>query len=51
LTGAAVALVSGIAAIWFCVRLLRSGSLHRFANYAWPVGLARLAWLRAHGGS
>jgi undecaprenyl-diphosphatase len=49
-TGAAFALASGVAAIWFCVRLLRSGSLHWFAYYTWAVGLAMLAWLGLRGG-
>jgi undecaprenyl-diphosphatase len=48
--GATMALIAGIAAIWFCVRLLRSGSLHWFAYYTWAAGLAMLAWLHAHGG-
>lgn len=48
--GAAVALVSGIGAIWFCIRLLRRGSLHFFAYYTWAAGLAMLAWLHFHGG-
>jgi undecaprenyl-diphosphatase len=50
-TGAATALVAGVIAIWFCVRLLRSGNLHWFAYYAWAAGLAMLVWLHAHGGS
>ena len=37
------ALVSGIGAIWFCIRLLRRGSLHWFAYYTWAAGLAMLA--------
>ena len=49
--GAAVALVSGIGAIWFCLRLLRRGSLHWFAYYTWAAGLATLAWLHLHGGA
>jgi undecaprenyl-diphosphatase len=49
-TGAVTALVAGVAAIWFCVRLLRSGHLHWFAYYAWAAGLAMLVWLRTHGG-
>jgi undecaprenyl-diphosphatase len=49
-TGAATALIAGVGAIWFCVRLLRSGSLHWFAYYTWAAGLAMLAWLYAHGG-
>jgi undecaprenyl-diphosphatase len=49
-TGAATALVAGVAAIWFCVRMLRSGNLHWFAYYAWAAGLGMLLWLHAHGG-
>ncbi len=48
--GAAVALVSGIGAIWFCLRLLRRGNLYWFAYYTWAAGLAMLAWLHVHGG-
>jgi undecaprenyl-diphosphatase len=50
LIGAGTALVVGIAAIWLCIRLLRSGSLHWFAYYTWAAGLAMLAWLHVHGG-
>ncbi len=39
------ALLSGIAAIWLFVRLLRSQVFHRFAYYAWAVGAGFLAWL------
>jgi undecaprenyl-diphosphatase len=49
-TGAAVALASGVGAIWFCIRLLRHGSLHYFAYYTWAAGIAMLVWLWAHGG-
>jgi undecaprenyl-diphosphatase len=49
--GAATALVSGVGAIWFCIRLLSQGSLHWFAYYTWTAGLAMLAWLHAHGGA
>jgi undecaprenyl-diphosphatase len=49
-TGAATALIAGVAAIWFCIRMLRSGTLHWFAYYAWAAGLAMLWWLHAHGG-
>ena len=45
LAGGAVALVSGVAAIWLFVRLLRTGGFHRFAWYVWPVGLIALALL------
>lgn len=43
--GGAVALVSGVAAIWAFVRLLRHGGFHRFAWYVWPVGLLALVLL------
>lgn len=43
--GGAAALVSGLAALWLFVRLLRSGSFHRFAWYAWAVGAAFLTYL------
>ena len=38
LVGCAAALVSGVAAIWTFVRLLRSRGFHYFAWYAWGVG-------------
>jgi undecaprenyl-diphosphatase len=47
--GAAVALVSGVGAIWFCLRLLRQGHLYFFAYYTWAAGLAMLAWLHVQG--
>jgi len=43
--GGAAALVSGLAALWLFVRLLRSGTFHKFAWYAWAVGAAFLAYL------
>lgn len=43
--GGGAALVSGLAALWLFVRLLRSGSFHRFAWYAWAAGATFLAWL------
>ena len=49
-TGATTALIAGVGAIWFCIRLLRSRSLHWFAYYTWAAGLAMLVWLHAHGG-
>ncbi len=39
------ALVSGLAALWLFVRLLRNQAFHRFALYLWPAGVAFLAWL------
>ena len=47
--GAAVALVSGVGAIWYCLRLLRQGHLYYFAYYTWAAGLAMLAWLHFQG--
>ncbi len=44
--GGLVALVSGVAAIWAFVRLLRTGAFHAFAWYVWPVGLLALFVLR-----
>lgn len=46
LLGGVVALISGVAAIWAFVRLLRTGSFHAFAWYVWPVGLLALFLLR-----
>ena len=43
--GGVAAVASGLAALWLFVRLLRSGSFHRFAWYAWGVGAAFLAYL------
>jgi len=42
LLAGAAALVSGVAAIWLFVRLLGGGRFHRFAYYAWAVGLVAL---------
>ena len=42
LAGGAIALVTGVAAIWAFVRLLRSGAFYAFAWYLWPVGLLAL---------
>lgn len=44
MVGAAAALLSGIAAIWTFVRLLRNRGFHRFAYYTWTLGLLVLAW-------
>lgn len=44
--GGLVALVSGVAAIWAFVQLLRTGAFHAFAWYVWPVGLLALFLLR-----
>ena len=40
-----VAMVSGIAAIWLFVHLLRTHGFHRFAYYTWCAGALFLAWL------
>jgi undecaprenyl-diphosphatase len=41
-TGFAAALVAGVLAIRWFVRMLESGAFHRFAWYCWVVGLAYL---------
>ena len=46
---AAVVLVSGIAAIWLFLRLLRSNAFHLFSYYTWIVGAAFLGWLALRG--
>jgi len=48
LVGGASALVSGLAALWIFVRMLRSHTFHLFAYYAWAVGAVFLlfVWLR-----
>jgi undecaprenyl pyrophosphate phosphatase UppP len=43
------ALVSGLAALWLFVRLLRNQAFHRFAYYVWPAGAAFLVWLALRG--
>jgi undecaprenyl pyrophosphate phosphatase UppP len=47
--GGVAALVSGVAAIWLFIRLLRAKVFHAFSFYAWAAGLAFLAWI-AWGG-
>jgi undecaprenyl-diphosphatase len=44
--GGAVALVSGVAAIWLFVKLLRSQAFYHFAWYAWTAGALALFFLR-----
>ena len=44
--GCAAALVSGVAAIWLFVRLLRQKTFHVFAYYCWGAGALFLAWLQ-----
>ncbi len=39
--------ISGFAAIWLFVRLLRTRGFHRFAYYTWAVGALFLIWLGA----
>jgi undecaprenyl-diphosphatase len=43
--GGIAALCSGVVAILFFIRLLRSQAFYRFAFYAWAVGATFLAWL------
>lgn len=45
LLGGTVALVSGVAAIWLFVRLLRSQGFYQFAWYAWATGTLALLFL------
>jgi undecaprenyl-diphosphatase len=45
LWGGVAAMLSGLAAIWLFVRLLRGLLFYRFAYYTWAVGLAFLIWL------
>ncbi|MGH0038155.1 MAG: undecaprenyl-diphosphate phosphatase [Myxococcota bacterium] len=47
--GGAAALVSGVAAIWLFIRLLRAKIFHAFSYYAWATGLAFLAWIACTG--
>lgn len=43
--GGVAALVSGVAALWLFVRLLRTRHFHRFAYYVWAAGSLTLLWL------
>jgi undecaprenyl-diphosphatase len=43
--GSAAAGISGVAAIWLFVRLLRTQGFHAFAYYTWAVGALFLGWL------
>ena len=45
LLGSAAAGVSGVAAIWLFVRLLRTQGVHAFAWYVWAAGALFLGWL------
>lgn len=49
LVGSVAAGISGVAAIWLFVRLLRSQGFHHFAYYTWAVGALFLAWARFGG--
>lgn len=42
--GCVAALLSGLAALWLFVRLLRDQRFYRFSYYVWTVGAAFLAW-------
>ena len=46
LLAGAVAMVSGVCAIWLFVKLLRSQGFYHFAWYAWAVGALALVFLR-----
>lgn len=50
LIGALVAMLSGVAAIWLFVRLLRTRVFYRFAYYTWSAGALFLIWLALRGG-
>ena len=43
--GVATSAVTGVAAIWLFVELLKKRSFHRFAPYCWFAGAAFLAFL------
>lgn len=43
--GGAAALLSGLAALWMFVRMLRTNTFHLFAYYAWTVGAAFLLFV------
>jgi undecaprenyl-diphosphatase len=43
--GSVAALVSGVAAIWLFIRLLRSQTFHVFSYYTWIVGALFLGWI------
>ena len=43
--GGVAALVAGVVAIWFFLRLLRTQGFYRFAYYTWGAGALFLAWL------
>jgi undecaprenyl-diphosphatase len=43
--GGLAALISGLAALWMFVRMLRTNTFHLFAFYAWTVGSAFLAFV------
>jgi len=43
--GGVAAAISGLAAIWLFIRLLRNQGFHNFAYYTWAAGAGFLAWL------
>ena len=45
LTAGVVALIAGVTAIWFFVRLLQTRGFYRFAYYTWLAGALFLGWL------
>ena len=45
LAGGAMAAVSGVAALWLFVRVLKERTFHQFAWYTWTAGAAFLFWL------
>jgi undecaprenyl-diphosphatase len=47
--GGVVAMLSGVAAIWLFVRLLRNQGFYNFAWYTWGAGLLFLGWLQRGG--
>jgi undecaprenyl-diphosphatase len=50
LVGTLVAGVTGVAAIWALMRVMRSGRLHYFAYYLWPLGALVLLSSWGRGG-
>ena len=45
LAGGAMAALSGVAALWLFLRVLKERSFHQFAWYTWTAGAAFLFWL------
>jgi undecaprenyl-diphosphatase len=48
--GSAAALISGIAAIWLFIRMLRARAFHVFSYYTWAAGALFLGWLMIRAG-